>query len=217
MPTDTINSLAAAVNSAKLDSVKSMFSAELSEKVEEALKDIRSSTKNVQYTVNDSKQEGDHLAFTYTVAGTSTATGKSGTWTGSGIATLTGGKIAHLRVHEDYIAKALALGNTGAFSKIAGPIATGTWVGTASGFTVTLTLTQTSAAISGTVAVSGFPGTYPITGQNSYPNHPNLTLHAEITGLAVEFEGDFNGNNQAAGKLTITGFPAIDVTIDRKS
>ena len=216
MATDTLNSLATAVNSAKLASMTSMFSGELSSQVEEAMKSIGTSIKGIQYTVKETHEMGNHLAFTYTATGTSIATGKSGSWTGSGIATQEGSKFTSLRMHEDQLARVIVFEDWAALSMLIGPSAAGTWVGTASGFTVTLTLTQSGAAISGTVAISGFSGTYPVTGQNRYPSNPNLTVNAEVMGLAVAFDGNFQGDNQATGDLDITGFPSIAVTIDRQ-
>lgn len=215
MATSPIHSVVTAVNASKLDSLKSLFSADLTTSVDSAIQNIGSSAKNVQYTVNQTVPEGNHLAFTYTATASSPTTGKSGSWTGSGIATLDGATIVGLEVHEDHIAKTIALG--GALATLAAPSATGTWVGSASGFTVTLKLVQSGTAITGTVAISGFSDTYPVTGNNNYPHTPNLVVHATVMGLAVEFEGNFNGATQVVGSLTITGFPAIDVTINKSA
>jgi hypothetical protein len=215
MATSPIHAVVSAVNTAKLDSLKSLFSPDLTSSVNAALQNIGTSVNNVQYTVNQTVPEGNYLAFTYTATGSSDATGKAGSWTGSGVATLEGQTIVSLQVHEDQIAKAIALG--GGVKALAAPSATGTWVGSASGFTVTLKLVQSGTAITGTVAISGFSDTYPVTGSNNYPHTPNLVVNASVMGLATEFDGNFNGATQVAGTLTITGFPAIDVTINKSA
>lgn len=155
------------------------------------------------------------MAFTYSVSGTSSTTGKAGSWTGSGIATLSGSQIVAIQVHEDQIARAIVLGET--IASVAAPTATGTWTGSASGFTVTLKLTQSGTKITGTVAVSGFSGTYPVTGANNYPHNPNVNVNATVVGLATEFDGDFNGANQINGQLKISGFDPIDVTVNKQA
>jgi hypothetical protein len=215
MATSPIHTVVTAVNTAKLDSLKSLFSADLTSSVNAALQNVGTSVKNVQYTVNQSVPEGNHIAFTYTATGSSPTTGKSGSWTGSGLATLEGSTITSLQVHEDQIAKTIALG--GSLATLANPSATGTWTGSASGFTVTLKLVQSGTSITGTVAISGFSDTYPVTGNNNYPHTPNLVVHASVMGLATEFEGNFNGANQVAGTLTIAGFSPIAVTINKSA
>jgi hypothetical protein len=107
MATDTIQSVATAVNASKLDSLESLFSPETSASVTDALTNLANSAKGVKYTVNQTVTEGTLVAFTYSATGTSTATSKAGSWTGSGIATLDGAVITSLQVHEDTIAKAI--------------------------------------------------------------------------------------------------------------
>jgi len=210
-----LKSVVEAVNASKLESLKPLMSPELSSRVAEGLKGVGTAAKNIQYEVNQSKAEGNHVAFTYTAKGTSNA-GKPATWTGSAIATMDGDKIVDLHVHEDYIARFLATEGV-SLATLVGPSATGTWVGTASGLTVTLHLVQSGGKITGNVAISGFSGTFPVTGQNNYPSTPNLDVNATVVGLATEFSGNFNGNNQAAGTLTISGFTPLDVVINRST
>lgn len=214
MATDTLQSVVTAVNASKLDSLQSLFSTETSASVKDALTNLASSIKGIQYTVNQTVTEGSLVAFTYSATGTSTATSKAGSWTGSGIATMDGGQITALQVHEDTIAKAIALGES--ISTVANPSATGTWVGSASGFTVTLKLTQKGTAITGSVSITGFQGTFPVTGQNNYPHTPNVVVNATVVGLETEFEGGFNGAKQINGTLKISGFSPIDVTINQQ-
>jgi hypothetical protein len=215
MATDSIHTVVDAVNSSKLDSLQSLFSPELHSTVTAALGDMAESIKNVKYTVNQSVQEGNLLAFTYSATGTSSA-GKAGSWTGSGIATLDGNTIVELQVQEDFIARLIATGATGSIATAAHPSATGTWTGSAHGLTITLVLKQSGKNITGTAAISGFPGTHPVTGENDYPHNPNVTVNANVAGLEAEFEGDFDGSNKVNGKLKISGFESIDVTITRK-
>src|SRR5215469_9549691 len=141
MATETIQSVVTAVNAAKLDALESLFSTDLSASVKETLTNLAASIKNVKYTINTTVTEGTLVGFTYSATATSAATGKSGTWTGSGIATLQGTQITGIQVHEDNIARAIALGE--GLHTVANPNVTGTWAGSTSGVTVTLKLVQT--------------------------------------------------------------------------
>jgi hypothetical protein len=215
MATDTIQSVVTAVNGSQLNSLTALFSPETAASVKDALTGLASTAKGVKYTVNQTVTEGTLVAFTYSATGTSTATNKAGSWTGSGVATLDGGVITALQVHEDTIAKAIVLGES--LTTVAHPTAAGTWTGSASGFTVTLKLTQSGTKVTGTVAITGFPGTFPATGENNYPHNPNVVINATVVGLETEFEGDFDGANKIDGTLKIPGFSPIDVTVNKQA
>lgn len=214
MAVDRIESVVTAVNTAKLDSLESMFSSELSAEVKETLALQASSVKNAKYTVSQTVTEDQLQGFTYTATGTSATTGKSGTWTGSVIVTVEGTQITDLQVHEDVIAKAIVLGES--LHTVANPTATGTWVGAASGLTVTLKMTQSGKKITGSGTISGFKDPFPVTGENNYPAQPNVVINATVVGLPTEFEGGFDGPSTIDGTLKIDGFEHIQVAIKKQ-
>jgi hypothetical protein len=205
-----------AINSSKLEALESLFDAQLAQDVRQAMGQINATVSKINYTINQTITEGNHLAFTYTATATGKS-GKSGSWTGSGVATLADSKIVQLRVHEDAVAKAIAIGEAGSLAAIAGPSVTGTWTGAAHGITVTLNLKQSGTKISGTASVSGFPGTSQVSGENNAPHDPNIVLNTTLGGLNAEYEGDFENDNTISGTLMVAAFPHIQVTVTRKA
>lgn len=210
MSQDKVNALVSAVNAGDAHALQSSLSPELATAIGAAVEHNRKAAPDIRYTVNGALENGDQVAFTYT------ATAKAGSWHGSALATVADGKIVNLHVDEDHIGKAIALKDKDILAAAAPPSATGTWIGISSGFTITLVLVQSGINITGTATISGFTGTYPVTGTNIYPTTPNITIHANVSGLQTTFTGNFNGNNQVVGTLVIVGFSPISVTVNRQ-
>jgi predicted ester cyclase len=202
-------------NKADATSVATYFSPELHDLVSQGIQDSKTAFPDLQYTITNMASDGDTVAFTYTAKGTQkgvleglAATNKAATWSGSAIATVSAGKITHIYVQEDYIAKMAQLGHITAISSM-----TGKWVGSTSGITVSLTLTQSGNNVTGSCTITGFSGTHAVTGTNTYPS---VKLSSNLgNGLVGNFDGEFSGPNTVSGSLTIMG-SSLHVTINRQ-
>jgi predicted ester cyclase len=208
-------SLEETFNNGDVASVAKFFSPDLQEAVSQAVKENRAGFPDLRYKVDHITSAGNQVIFTYTATGTHKGvfegrrpTGKTAEWHGSVIATVQRGKIVHIHVDEDHLRRDMQLGELLDLT----PSMTGTWVGSSSGITVTLHLTQTGDNITGDVTITGFSGTYPVTGTNNYPN---VTLNASPAGIPAQFVGKFSGPDSVPGVLTMMG-SSLDVTINRQ-
>jgi predicted ester cyclase len=209
------NSVAEIFNKGDATNAANFFAGELQHTVAQGVKENKAIFPDLQYNINQISAEGDTVAFTYAAKGTQkaaleglAASGKTAQWTGSALATVADGKIVHIYVQEDQIAKLAALGHLHIAVSM-----TGKWVGSASGITVSLNLTQSGVNVTGSCTITGFTGTFAVTGSNHYPN---VSLTSNLgNGLVAVFNGAFTGANAVHGKLTIMG-SSMDVTINRQ-
>ena len=219
MPTDFTtlvkSSLDDVFNKGDATAAAKYFSPDLQQSIASGLKENRAAFPDLSYTVNQIAAAGDVVAFSYTAKGTHKGvfekiqpTGKTAQWSGSAIATVTDGKITHIYLQEDWIAKLAALGGLAAAISV-----TGHWSGSAQGVTVTLNLTQSGDNVTGTLTMTGSSGTFPVTGSNKYPN---VSLQSNLGNNVIgTFTGSFSGANEIPGHLTILG-STIAVTITRQ-
>ncbi len=219
MPTDSTtlvqSSLDDVFNKGNATSASKYFSPELQQSIAEGVKENRVAFPDLSYTITHTATAGDTVAFTYTAKGTHKGvldklqpTGKTAQWTGSAIATVTDGKITHIYLQEDWIAKLAQLGGLAAAISL-----TGHWSGSAQGVTVNLNVTQTGDNVTGTLTMSGSSGSFPVTGSNKYPN---VSLQSNLGNNVIgTFTGAFSGADEVPGHLTILG-STIAVTIHRQ-
>jgi predicted ester cyclase len=207
-----IKNAAEAFNKGQAEGLNKVFGGGRDKYAAEALKSLRGAFPDLHYTVDHVSGDGSHVEFAYTVKGTHKgalddikATNKAAQWHGSGTATIQNGMITDISTTEDWARVRIQLG-------LANPSMTGTWKGSGQGTTVTLVLTQTGTAVSGTATVSGIPGSFPLAGTN---NFPNVVLKGTVFGLTVNFTGAFSNPNTIPGTLTIQGFSPQAVTLTR--
>jgi predicted ester cyclase len=213
MPADNASILKSALDAANgghADQFARVFHGDQVSHIGDSLKGIRAAFPDVHYTLDHVQSEGDTVTFTYTVKGTNSgtlgalrATNKAAQWQGWGTATIKDGAIVNIQTHEDLVRAALQLGIN--------PSMSGSWAGSSGGTQVTLQLTQSGTAVSGTATLVGV-ATFPVNGTNNYPN---VQLSGNAFGLAVTFAGKFNGPNSVPGTLTVQGFPPEPTTINR--
>jgi predicted ester cyclase len=207
---------ATAFNAANTEVLGQAFAPELQRQIAATLRESRAAFPDLNYQVEDVVEKGSQIAFTYTVTGTQKgalagypASNKQAKWTGSGIAAVANNKITQIQVFEDHLRKLIQLGIDWTHFFPANN-ATGTWVGSAQGTTVTLHLTQTGNSVSGNATVAGLPQ-IPVTGTMS---DPKITLNGNLNGLNIDFSGTFADANTINGTVTALG-NSLQVTLNR--
>ncbi len=217
MPEDSaavLQHAAEAFNKGDANAFEKLFGSEMQHDVGGRLKWMHGAFPDVQYKIDHVQADGPHLTFTYTANGTNkgkigrhNATNKAVQWHGTGVATVSNGKIVSVHVQEDLARLSILLGIA------LNPTMTGTWSGSAQGTNVTLKLVQNGNTVTGTATVSGLQDTFAVHGTNNYPN---VSLGGSVYGLAVSFTGKFTDNNAIPGTLSIQGFSPIQVTLKRQ-
>ncbi len=195
-------------NNGNLSAVDQLFVKRVGEQVKKGVEERRSSFPDLKYKIEQIVDEGDKVAFRYTVSATHrgafkgiAATNKKVSWEGSAVVALKDNKVTDIDVVEDRVSKFIQLGKLPQLKRrlpITGSL-TGVWTASQHGFIVTLDLKQTAAKVTGTAAVSGVAGTFPVKGT---VNGGAVALEGSVATAAFKFAGRFVSPNQVDGQLS---------------
>lgn len=172
-------------------------------------KGLREVYPDIQIKLDKVVEKAGRVGFRYTCSGTHQKLKKKATWSGSGVATVSNGKITGFHVVEDHWGRELDLGNVPASPE---DDASGDWKGQVFGVDFSLDLAQQAPnkAVTGTLSVLGM--SFAVSGTNV---PPNVKLSGKSNGGTITFVGTWAGANEIDGVLNGGGIDNQKARITR--